>query len=76
MQLNRTFFLTAITLILLLTRPSPGEAKMEHSTPLKDQTFEQIEQPLLLKLAVTAGGLGLIGLELWWFLFKDKANTP
>ncbi|WP_017303066.1 hypothetical protein [Spirulina subsalsa] len=76
MNFKRTFFPTAITLILLLTSPSPGQTKMDHSTPPKDPTFEQIEQPLVLKLAVTAGGLGLIGLELWWFLVKDKTKTP
>jgi plastocyanin domain-containing protein len=41
--------------------------------------FRQIEQPLGNKVAVTLGGLGLIGLELWWFLFSKpkprKATT-
>lgn len=32
--------------------------------------FRRIEQPLGNKVAVTLGGLGLIGLELWWFLFS------
>lgn len=32
--------------------------------------FQRIEQPGWLKGAVTAGGLGLIGLELWWFHFS------
>lgn len=37
--------------------------------------FQRLEQPLWLKGAVTAGGLGLIGLELWWFLFsKPKSH--
>ncbi len=37
--------------------------------------FRRIEQPLGLKAAVTLGGLGLIGLELWWFRFsKTKAQ--
>ena len=31
--------------------------------------FQQIEQPLSHKIGVTLGGMGLIGLELWWFLF-------
>ena len=36
--------------------------------------FQPINQPLELKIAVTLGGIGLIGLELWWFLFsKSKA---
>lgn len=30
--------------------------------------FRRIDQPLGAKAAVTAGGLALIGLELWWFL--------
>lgn len=38
--------------------------------------FRHIEQPLSLKIGVTAGGLTLIGLELWWFLFsKNKAKS-
>ena len=38
--------------------------------------FRQIEQPLSFKLGVTAGGLTLIGLELWWFLFSKKQTKP
>ncbi|MEG4283669.1 hypothetical protein QUB68_11115 [Microcoleus sp. A006_D1] len=34
--------------------------------------FRHIEQPLSLRIGVTAGGLTLIGLELWWFLFSKK----
>ena len=34
--------------------------------------FQAIEQPWPLKLGVTAIGLGLISLELWWFLVKRK----
>ena len=38
--------------------------------------FRRINQPLGLKVGVTAVGLGLTGLELWWFLFsKTKAQT-
>lgn len=47
-------------------------------TELKNQ-FQKVEQPLWLKSAVTVGGLGLIGLELWWFLLSkprsQKAET-
>lgn len=35
-------------------------------------SFERLEQPLMVKLLVSAGGVGLIGLELWWFLFSEK----
>ncbi|TVP64244.1 MAG: hypothetical protein EA343_05895 [Nodularia sp. (in: Bacteria)] len=40
--------------------------------------FQAIEQPLGLKVGVTLGGIALIGLELWWFLFSKttvKSNT-
>lgn len=36
--------------------------------------FQRIDQPLWVKGAVTAGGLGLIGLELWWFLFSKPKS--
>lgn len=38
--------------------------------------FRRIEQLLGLKVGVAAAGAGLIGLELWWFLFsKTKAQA-
>lgn len=44
-----------------------------HSSEQTNQ-FRRIQQPLALKIGVTLGGLGLIGLELWWFLLsKNKA---
>lgn len=66
--------------VILALSPGAGQAEqpqamsgtMEHqATPdTTDPGFQRIEQPLSLRLAVTAGGLGLIGLELWWFLFS------
>lgn len=45
-------------------------AQMPHETvPLeRSGEFQRIEQPFWLKGVVTLGGLGLIGLEIWWFL--------
>ncbi|MEA5516151.1 hypothetical protein [Nodularia sp. UHCC 0506] len=37
--------------------------------------FQAIDQPLGLKFGVTMGGLGLIAVELWWFLFS-KSPVP
>lgn len=53
-------------------------AQMPHEMPSQPSNtttqFRRIEQPLGLKFGVTLGGIGLIGLELWWFLFsKTKA---
>ncbi|KPQ33956.1 MAG: hypothetical protein HLUCCA11_16870 [Phormidesmis priestleyi Ana] len=50
-------------------------AKAQIAEP-NTREFRQIEQPLGLKVGVAAAGAGLIGLELWWFLFsKNKAQT-
>ncbi len=52
------------------------ELKVEMSASVGEQTsqFPTIEQPLSLKLAVALGGLGLIGAELWWFIFSSKSR--
>ena len=53
--------------------------EMQPSGTEQTTQFRRIDQPLWLKGAVTAGGIGLIGLELWWFLFSKsksrKADT-
>ncbi len=54
-------------------------AQMSHEQMQLSQTkqtsqFRRIEQPLWAKGAVTAGGLGLIGLELWWFLLSKPKS--
>ena len=59
----------AIALTAMEAGVAAPEASMEMphgstSTP----EFQKIEQPLGVKLGVTAAGVGLIGLELWWFL--------
>lgn len=57
----------AVGLLLVALAQMPVESS-EHISQ-----FHRIEQPLGLKVGVTFGGLALIGLELWWFLFsKDK----
>lgn len=63
---------------------SEAVAQMPHEQMQRAETdstsqFRRIEQPLWLKSAVTISGLGLIGLELWWFLLSkpksQKAKT-
>lgn len=78
-RINRAIFGSVATVSVLL-KLTAGEAiaQMSHAgtQPVEPSgTFQQIEQPLWVKAAVTTGGLGLIGLELWWFLFsKPKAR--
>jgi plastocyanin domain-containing protein len=50
-----------------------SNGSMTHDSP-SPQAFESVEQPLGIKLGVTATGLGLIGLELWWFLWSKPKS--
>ncbi len=43
-----------------------AEMPKEHTS--QSGQFQPIEQPLALKIVVTAGGLALISGQLWWFL--------
>ncbi|MEM7595026.1 MAG: hypothetical protein AAF383_26595 [Cyanobacteria bacterium P01_A01_bin.83] len=60
------FFLALIPNITL--------AEMPASTEKHTSQFQRIEQPIGLKLAVALGGLGLIGAELWWFMFSKTKS--
>ena len=69
--------LVGLSLFLSLTFNSAlAESKVEMPASAGEQTsqFSKIEQPLSLKIAVALGGLGLIGAELWWFMFSH-ANS-
>jgi plastocyanin domain-containing protein len=50
------------------------EVEMPVSEGEQTSQFQKIEQPLSLKLAVAIGGLGLIGAELWWFMFSKTKS--
>lgn len=52
---------------LLLSTPNVAKAQL---TGTNTDEFQHIEQPLPLKAAMTTLGIGLIGFELWWFLFS------
>lgn len=68
------FWGSIISLGLLLGMMGVQAAEIQATS---GHQFRGIEQPLSLKIAVTVGGLALIGLELWWFLFsKTKRNKP
>lgn len=61
--------------LLLGTASGVAAAEMPMNNSASQSEFERIEQPLGVKLSVAAGGLFLIGLELWWFLLsKPKAK--
>lgn len=68
--------LTAFGILLGVTGVSAQTPHSEQHREQPEQTgeFQQINQPLWVKGSVTAGGLGLIGLELWWFLLSKPKS--
>lgn len=69
--------LAALGFLMGVTASGAGLAQMQMEQPTSgtETQFRRIEQPLALKAGVTAAGVALIGLELWWFLFsKTKAQ--
>jgi hypothetical protein len=71
--------LPAATAQILPKTLAQNSAVTPHPDPHASEAgggFQRIEQPLWRKALVTAGGLGLIGLELWWFLVSTpKSGT-
>ena len=68
--------LGSLALLGLLLGVTSGAAlaqmPAEHSTPTAQE--RRIEQPMGLKVGVTLGGIALISLELWWFLFSKTKS--
>ena len=54
---------------LLFAMPEVVNAQL---TGVGAEDFQKIEQPIAMKAAITFAGLGLIGAELWWFLFSSR----
>lgn len=66
--------LASLSLALTLASGSPAQMNHDDMAPTSTGQFQQIEQPLWSKVAVTSAGLGLIGLELWWFLLSKPKS--
>lgn len=69
----RNFALGSLaSLSLLLAIATGSAAQMTHDAVAEPSSgFRRIEQPLWIKALVATGGLGLVGLELWWFVFSQ-----
>ncbi|HEY9851762.1 MAG TPA: cupredoxin domain-containing protein [Leptolyngbyaceae cyanobacterium] len=72
MQIKPKIWSSIIGLALVLGI-NPNLTAMEMPVSQTNR-FRKVEQPLPLKVFVTLGGLGLISLELWWFIFSKKAT--
>ncbi|MEB3312965.1 MAG: hypothetical protein VKL98_02355 [Cyanobacteriota bacterium] len=66
--------LAMLTLALPLVSGAPAQLNHEATVPTATGQFQRLEQPLWSKVAVTSAGLGLIGLELWWFLLSKPRS--
>jgi plastocyanin domain-containing protein len=79
-MVHKTIVSSIATISVLLGIVASGASaqtqheNMQNSTPETTGEFQRIEQPLWVRGAVTAGGLGLIGLELWWFLWSKPKS--
>ncbi|MEL6554790.1 MAG: hypothetical protein AAFQ63_15190 [Cyanobacteria bacterium J06621_11] len=70
MKLNFCLLTSLLTAGLLFT--ATPEAVNAQLTGVDAEEFRKIEQPITTKVAITAAGLGLIGIELWWFLLSSS----
>ena len=79
-MVNKTALIGSIASLGIVFSIASGEAAAQKShqthssTTVQTNQFQRIDQPLGNKLAVTLGGLGLIGLELWWFLLSKPKS--
>ncbi|MBE9228812.1 cupredoxin domain-containing protein [Phormidium sp. LEGE 05292] len=79
-MLNKTKIIGGIASLGIVLGMGTGEAiaQTTHETHPTSTTqtnqFRPIEQPLSNKVLVTLAGLGLIGLELWWFLLSKPQS--
>lgn len=60
--------------ITAVAAPMPDGSTMHSPPTAQTGQFRRIEQPIANKAIVTLGGLGLIGLELWWFLISKPKS--
>lgn len=80
-MVNKTTLVSSLASLGITLGIASGQAvaqmsseQMQHSETEQKSQFRRIEQPLWSKSAVTVGGLGLIGLELWWFLLSKSKS--
>ncbi len=80
-MVNKTALVSSLASLGIALGIASGQAvaqmsdeQMQHFKTEQTDQFRRIEQPLRLKSVVTVGGLGLIGLELWWFLLSKPKS--
>jgi plastocyanin domain-containing protein len=78
-MLNKKVIIGSVGSLGLMLGIASGEAAAQMPHQISSETapttqFRRIEQPLGLKISVTAGGIALIGLELWWFLLSKPKS--
>jgi len=69
MIVGHSLLLGVTATVIAAKLPEQSKHSAQHTVRFQTARFQQIEQPLSHKIGVTLGGMGLISLELWWFLF-------
>jgi plastocyanin domain-containing protein len=70
-KISKSITILGLALGFVITNPAQAEVKVTNFTALEiKKEFQDIEQPLWLKSIVTTSTLGLVSLELWWFLIS------
>ncbi len=66
----------SITSLVLALGFTSGQAvaRLNDLMPMQASQFHRIEQPFWVKATVTVIGLGLIGVEIWWFLLSKPKS--
>ena len=77
-KMERTNLRFCLTYSLLSASLLLGGGNPAQAQPMDADADElrYIEQPLALKAGITTAGIGLIGFELWWFLFSRTRAKP
>lgn len=77
-MVNKAAIAASLAGLLIGITSSEVSAQMQHPeqhSPASQTGFHPIDQPPWVKAAVTLGGLGLISLELWWFLLSKPQSS-
>lgn len=75
-MVNKLGWMGSMASVVIGLGASGSAVAQVHEMPPSQQVsqFQAIDQPGWVKGWVTVGGLGLIGLELWWFLLSKPAS--
>lgn len=73
-MLSRKIILASVASWGLMFGLATDQAVAAMNHEVSTNQFRRVEQSFAIKAAVTITGIGLIGLELWWFLLSKPKS--